>query len=186
MAVLRHRPGRGRQATILCWPSFPVFDRAVPGLFQGPQLSQNGRNELRDRGVDNQGAPENGVARSGTHHVQSTMDRFLTAGPENCCTQDFLCVGAGIVGKNVRQQFDERRTAVNAVGLSTRTRLLSNATEQVRMASQVIDCKTRIYVFWHAARSAVQLPSGCFVCELKIPAALSKGSRIWIRRDANG
>jgi hypothetical protein len=30
------------------------------------------------------------------------MDRFVAAGPENRCAQDFLCVGAVIIGKNVR------------------------------------------------------------------------------------
>ena len=35
----------------------------------------------------------------------------------------FSCVGAGLIAKNSRQQFDERRTAVTELGLSTRIRL---------------------------------------------------------------
>jgi hypothetical protein len=31
----------------------------------------------------------------------------------------FSCVGAGLIAKNTRQQFDERRTAVTELGLST-------------------------------------------------------------------
>ena len=67
------------------------------------------------------------VRRSGIHHVQNTMGRFITAGPENRCARDFLCVGAGIMGRNLRQQFDERRTAVIELGLSTRIGLCQTA-----------------------------------------------------------
>jgi len=35
----------------------------------------------------------------------------------------FSCVGAGLIAKNRRQQFDERRTAVTELGLSTGIRL---------------------------------------------------------------
>jgi len=35
----------------------------------------------------------------------------------------FSCVGAGLLAKNRRQQFDEGRTAVTELGLSTRIRL---------------------------------------------------------------
>jgi hypothetical protein len=35
----------------------------------------------------------------------------------------FSCVGAGLMAKNSRQQFDEGRTAVTELGLSTRIRL---------------------------------------------------------------
>ena len=73
------------------------------------------------------GALENGVRRSGIHNVQNSLDRFVTVGRENRCAQDFLCVGAGIIGKNLRQQFDERRTAVTELGLSTRIRLCPTA-----------------------------------------------------------
>jgi hypothetical protein len=48
---------------------------------------------------------------------------FVTAGPENRCAPDFLCVGAGIKGKNSRQQFDECPTVVTCLGLSPPIRL---------------------------------------------------------------
>ena len=34
------------------------------------------------------------------HNLQNSLDRFVTVGRENRCTQNFLCVGAGIIGKN--------------------------------------------------------------------------------------
>jgi hypothetical protein len=37
------------------------------------------------------------------------------------------------------------------------------------MASQAVDCKTRINVFWHAARLAAQVPPSAFEWEWKIP-----------------
>ena len=70
----------------------------------------------------------------------------------------FSCVGAGIIAKNSRQQFDERRTAVTELGLSTRIRLCPTSWSSSGWPRKPLIVRTRINVSWHAARSAAQLP----------------------------
>src|SRR5579875_2637973 len=60
---------------------------------EGLEFTEHGRDQLRDSGVDVDGALDGGVGRASVHDVQDAVNGFVTAGAENRCAEDFFSGG---------------------------------------------------------------------------------------------
>src|SRR3954453_17522487 len=72
----------------------PLSRRSITTHVGGTQLTESGRDELRDGRMDRRGVLKGRVGHSCIHHVEHAVNGFVATRSENRGTGDLSCLGA--------------------------------------------------------------------------------------------